>query len=111
MTDLTSTLKRLSALSQETRLLTFRVLMEAGADGMLAGAIAEYLELPPNKLSGHLTKLVNSGLVSVKRDGRHMIYRAEIEAVNQLLSMLVENCCHGNPEVCAPLAELRSVSC
>ena len=111
MTDLTDTLKQLSALSQETRLLTFRALMEAGEDGMQAGAIAEYLDLAPNKLSGHLTILVNSGLVSVKRDGRHMIYRAEIEAVNQLLSMLVENCCHGRPEVCVPLAELRCLNC
>ena len=111
MIDLSDTLKQLSALSQETRLLTFRALMEAGEDGMQAGAIAEYLDLAPNKLSGHLTILVNSGLVSVKGDGRHMIYRAEIEAVNQLLSMLVENCCHGRPEVCVPLAELRCLKC
>ncbi|WP_439620131.1 ArsR/SmtB family transcription factor [Hyphomonas sp.] len=111
MTDLTETLKQLSALSQETRLLAFRALMEAGQEGLQAGAIAEHLDLAPNKLSGHLTILVNSGLVSVERDGRRMIYRAEIDAVNRLLSMLVENCCHGRPDVCTPLAELRGVSC
>lgn len=111
MTDLTETLKQLSALSQETRLLAFRALMEAGQEGLQAGAIAEHLDLAPNKLSGHLTILVNSGLVSVERDGRRMIYRAEIDAVNRLLSMLVENCCHGRPDVCAPLADLRGVSC
>ena len=111
MTDLSDTLKQLSALSQETRLLTFRALMEAGEDGLQAGAIAERLSLAPNKLSGHLNILVNSGLISVERDGRRMIYRAEIDAVNGLLSVLVENCCHGRPEVCVPLAELRGVKC
>ncbi|MCI4645722.1 MAG: metalloregulator ArsR/SmtB family transcription factor [Hyphomonadaceae bacterium] len=104
-------MKQLSALSQETRLLTFRALMEAGSDGMQAGAIAELLGLAPNKLSGHLSILAHSGLVSVQRDGRRMVYRAEIDAVNGMLSYLVETCCHGHPEVCAPLAQLRSESC
>ncbi len=111
MDDLSLTLKQLSALSQETRLLTFRALMEAGAEGMQAGLIAGKLGLAPNKLSSHLTILVNSGLVSVERDGRRMIYRAEIEAVNGLLSSLIESCCHGHPEVCAPLVNLRSATC
>ena len=106
MTDLTPTLKQLSALSQETRLLAFRALMEAGLEGLQAGAIADQLDVAPNKLSGHLSILVNSGLVSVQRDGRRMIYRAEIGAVNSLLSILVETCCNGHPEVCAPLATL-----
>ena len=106
MPELAETLKQLSALSQETRLLSFRALMEAGQDGLQAGAIADLLGLAPNKLSGHLGILVNSGLVSVERDGRRMIYRAEIDAVNTLLSMLVETCCNGHPEVCAPLAGL-----
>lgn len=107
MTDLSDTLKQLSALSQETRLLAFRALMEAGPDGLPAGQIAEALGVAPNKLSGHLTILVNSGLASVQRHGRQMIYRAEITTVNTLLASLVETCCHGHPEVCAPLAELR----
>ena len=111
MDDLSVTLKQLSALSQETRLLTFRALMEAGPDGLQAGAIADLLSLAPNSLSGHLSTLVNSELVSVERDGRRMIYRARIESVNALLSALVENCCHGHPQVCAPLAGLRDVSC
>ena len=111
MTDLSETLKGLSALSQETRLQTFRALMEAGPDGLQAGAIAAGLGVAPNKLSGHLTILAHSGLVSVRRDGRRMIYRAEIDAVNRLLSSLVETCCHGRPEVCAPLADLAALSC
>ncbi len=111
MVDLSVTLDKLSALSQETRLLTFRALMEAGEQGLQAGAIARQLQVAPNKLSSHLTILVQSGLISVRRDGRHMIYRAEIDAVNGLLMSLVETCCHGHPEVCAPLAELRKVTC
>jgi ArsR family transcriptional regulator, arsenate/arsenite/antimonite-responsive transcriptional repressor len=109
-TEFADTLKQLSALSQETRLLTFRALMEAGREGLQAGAIASQLGLAPNKLSGHLSILVNSGLVSVTRDGRRMIYRAEIGAVNGLLSVLVETCCNGHPEVCAPLAGLSKAS-
>ena len=111
MVDLSDTVQQLSALSQETRLLTFRALMEAGKDGLPAGSIATTLDIAPNKLSSHLTILVQSGLVSVRRDGRRMIYRAEIDEVNGLLSSLVENCCHGHPEVCAPLGELRTLSC
>jgi len=111
VTDLSDTLGQLSALAQNTRLQTFRALMEASPDGMQAGAIADHLGLAPNNLSGHLTILVNSGLVSVERDGRRMIYRAEIKAVNALLATLVQNCCHGRPEICAPLAELSCPSC
>jgi ArsR family transcriptional regulator, arsenate/arsenite/antimonite-responsive transcriptional repressor len=111
MTEFDDTLRKLSALSQETRLLAFRALMEAGPDGMAAGAIACQLGLAQNRLSGHLAILVQSGLISVERDGRHMIYRPEIAAVNGLLSTLVEKCCHGRPEVCAPLAELPSAKC
>ena len=111
MTDLTDTLKQLSALGQETRLLTFRALMEAGPEGLQAGAIAEHLDVAPNKMSGHLNILVNSGLVSVVRDGRRMIYTARIDGVNQLLSVLVDNCCHGHPEVCDPLARKSKINC
>ena len=107
MTDLSDTLKQLSALSQETRLLAFRTLMEAGHTGLPAGQISETLGIAPNKLSGHLTILANSGLVSAERQGRQIIYRAEIGTVNALLASLVETCCHGHPEVCAPLAQLR----
>ena len=84
--------------------MTFRALMDAGVDGLQAGEISTVLDLAPNKLSAHLNILTQSGLVSVERQGRHMVYRAEIEAVNGLLNSLVENCCHGHPEVCAPLA-------
>lgn len=110
MVDLSDTLQQLSALAQETRLNTFRALMEAGTAGLQAGAIATKLDVAPNKLSSHLTILVQSGLVSVERVGRRMIYRAEIGTVNNLLTSLVETCCHGHPEVCAPLATLQDAA-
>lgn len=111
MTDFAPTLKQLSALAQETRLLAFRALMEAGPEGLAAGAIARLLQVAPNKLSGHMTILVNSGLVTVERAGRQMIYRAKIESVNELLSVLVENCCQGRPEICEGLSSLSALKC
>jgi len=111
MTDLTITLKQLSALSQETRLKTFKMLMETGPEGIQAGVIASTLEVAPNSLSAHLNILTNAGLVNVERQGRHMIYRPNISAVNSMLSSLVENCCNGHPEVCGSLAELQSITC
>jgi len=65
----------------------------------------------PNSLSAHLNILSNSGLIMVERQGRHMIYRPNIAAVNSMLSSLVENCCNGHPEVCGSLAELQNIAC
>jgi len=111
MTDLNITLKQLSALSHETRLKAFKMLMEAGPDGVQAGQISDLLNVAPNSLSAHLSVLSKSGLVTVERQGRNMVYRPNIPAVNSMLSSLVENCCNGHPEVCGPLAELQSVAC
>lgn len=111
MEDLSQTLARLNALSQETRLLAFCALMEAGTDGIAAGVLAEQLNVAPNSLSVHLGILCQSGLVTVERKGRFKIYTAQIEAINALLSSLVETCCHGHPEVCGMLATLETPSC
>lgn len=111
MENLSSTLSRLSALSHETRLRAFRALMEAGTDGLAAGVLAQRLDVAPNSLSAHLTILCHSGLVSVQRQGRYKIYQAQIDAINAMLSSLVETCCHGHPEVCGMLAELKTPMC
>ena len=108
MDDLTQTLERLSALSQETRLRAFRALMEAGSAGMAAGDLSNILNVAPNSVSTHLAVLCHAGLVSVERKGRFKIYRAEIGAINGLLTSLVETCCHGHPEVCGMLASLEN---
>src|SRR3984885_2064160 len=93
----------LAALAQETRLEIFRLLVQAGPEGMAAGQVAERLGLAPNTLTFHFDRLRFAGLVSVRRDGRSMIYAARYEAMNGLVSFLTENCCQGAQD-CAPPA-------
>jgi ArsR family transcriptional regulator len=92
----------LAALAQDNRLDVFRLLVQAGPEGMPAGAVAEALELAPNTLTFHFDRLRHAGLVSVRRDGRSMIYAARYETMNALLGFLTENCCAGAPQTCAP---------
>ena len=83
----------LSALAQQTRLRIFRSLVQAGPEGMPAGAIAEALAIPPATLSFHLKELKNAGIVHCRRAGRSLIYSPDFEAVTSLLAFLTENCC------------------
>src|ERR1700742_1282162 len=92
----------LSALAQDNRLDVFRLLVQAGPAGMPAGAVAEALDLAPNTLTFHFDRLRVAGLVTVRREGRSMIYAARFEMMNALLGFLTENCCQGAPEKCAP---------
>jgi DNA-binding transcriptional ArsR family regulator len=92
----------LSALAQDNRLDVFRLLVEAGPQGMPAGHIAASLRLPPNALTFHLDRLRDAGLVSVQRQGRSMIYSAEFGAMNALVAYLTDQCCEGRPELCRP---------
>src|SRR5271169_4330925 len=92
----------LAALAQDNRLDVFRLLVQAGPDGMPAGQVATALGLPPNTLTFHFDRLRNAGLVTVRREGRSMIYAARYETMNALLAYLTENCCAGAPEACAP---------
>jgi DNA-binding transcriptional ArsR family regulator len=100
--------KRLSALAQESRLAVFRLLVRAGRDGVAAGEIARRLEITPNTLSAQLNVLANAGLVTSRRDGRSILYAADYDRMGELLLYLMEDCCEGRPEVCAPLAEVAS---
>lgn len=95
-------LAALAALSQENRLAVFRLLVQAGPDGLPAGHVAETLGIAPNALTFHFDRLRSAGLVTVRREGRSMIYAAQFEAMNSLLAFLTENCCQGAPEQCAP---------
>src|SRR5215471_4617982 len=90
----------LGALAQDNRLDVFRLLVQAGPEGMPAGHVAEALSLAPNTLTFHFDRLRDAGLVTVRRDGRSMIYAARFETMNGLLAFLTENCCQGNPEQC-----------
>lgn len=92
----------LAALAQEHRLAVFRLLVQAGPEGLPAGEVAESLSLAPNTLTFHFDRLRTAGLVTVRRDGRSMIYAAQFEIMNGLLGFLTENCCQGATEKCAP---------
>ena len=83
----------LAALAQETRLAVFRLLVEAGPEGMPAGEIAAELALPPATLSFHLAQLANAGLVRGRQEGRFIYYAPDFAAMNGLLGFLTENCC------------------
>ena len=98
----TNAVTALAALAQDNRLDVFRLLVQAGPEGMAAGAIAEALDLAPNTLTFHFDRLRAAGLVTVRRDGRSMIYAAQFETMNALLGFLTENCCQGAVEACAP---------
>lgn len=95
----------LSALAQDNRLDVFRLLVQAGPQGMPAGRVAEAVGLAPNTLTFHFDRLRDAGLVTVRRDGRSMIYAAQYKTMNDLLAYLTENCCQGEP--CAPEAACK----
>jgi ArsR family transcriptional regulator, arsenate/arsenite/antimonite-responsive transcriptional repressor len=95
----------LSALAQDNRLDVFRLLVQAGPQGMPAGRVAEATGLAPNTLTFHFDRLRDAGLVTVRREGRSMIYAARYETMNDLIAYLTENCCQGVP--CAPEAACK----
>ena len=98
----------LAALAQEHRLAVFRMLVKAGPDGMPAGEIADELGVPASSMSFHLAQLNRAGLVAQRRESRSLIYTADFDRMNGLLAYLIEDCCQGRPEVCAPTAETVS---
>jgi DNA-binding transcriptional ArsR family regulator len=104
----TVAVKRLSALAQDSRLAVIRLLIKAGPDGLAAGEVARALDITPNTLSAQFTVLANAGLVISRREGRSIIYAADFNGMSALLVYLMEDCCQGRPEVCAPLAEAAS---
>ncbi|MEQ8411990.1 MAG: metalloregulator ArsR/SmtB family transcription factor [Erythrobacter sp.] len=94
----------LAALAQEHRLAAFRLLVQAGAQGIPAGVLAEKLGVPPSSMSFHLAQLSHAGLVTQRRESRSIIYSADYAAMNELMGYLTENCCGGDDceAVCAP---------
>lgn len=105
MTDTKDVLAALGALSQETRLAVFRLLVQAGPEGRSAGAIAEALGVAPATLSFHLAQLTQAGLIDQRRESRSLIYSANYDRMNAVLGFLTENCCGlpSNPAACAPV--------
>jgi DNA-binding transcriptional ArsR family regulator len=103
--DVLAALEVLSSLSNETRLWVFRLLVQAGPEGMTAGEIAENLSSRQNTMSSHLKDLSQAGLIRSRREGRNIYYRADYDTVKALVLFLMEDCCLGKPEVCRPVAE------
>ena len=101
----TDVVAALAALAQDNRLDVFRLLVRAGPKGMPAGSVATALELAPNTLTFHFDRLRTAGLVTVRREGRSMIYAAKFETMNSLLGYLTENCCGG--AACTPAVECK----
>jgi ArsR family transcriptional regulator len=101
----TDIVSALAALAQDNRLDVFRLLVQAGPDGMPAGAVAEALALAPNTLTFHFDRLRTAGLVTARREGRSIIYAAQFAQMNALIAFLTENCCGGAP--CVPAADCK----
>ncbi len=107
------TVRALSALAQEHRLAAFRALVQAGASGLPAGALAEQIGVAASSMSFHLAQLGHAGLVTQERRGRSLIYRVDYPAMSALMAYLTENCCGGSvacvPDpACNPDLEQRS---
>lgn len=100
--DGNAVIRALGALAQEHRLAAYRLLVQAGPDGMAAGALAEALGAPASSMSFHLAQLANAGLVTQRRQSRSIIYSADYGAMNGLMAYLTENCCGGS--ACVPSA-------
>jgi ArsR family transcriptional regulator len=106
--ETTQAVTALAALAHQSRLSIFRLLVEAGPEGMAAGAIGEKLKLPPATLSFHLANLAHAGLVRSRQDGRFVIYSTDFGNMNALVAYLTENCCSGRS--CRPAARKRERS-
>lgn len=104
-------LSALAALGQSTRLEVFRLLMRHEPRGLSAGAIAESIGSQQNTLSTHLAILARAGLVRGTREGRSIVYRANIGGMRALIGFLVTDCCDGHPELCGLVGATQETGC
>ncbi|WAX96776.1 metalloregulator ArsR/SmtB family transcription factor [Aminobacter sp. NyZ550] len=109
--DVNDTIDALAALAQPTRLEAFRQMAAAEPDGIAAGDLARRLDVPQNTMSAHLAVLTRAGLATGDRQGRSIIYRANLPALRNVLLFLLQDCCDGKPEICAPLLAELSPCC
>lgn len=98
----------LSALAQNTRLGAYRLLVQAGPEGLCAGDIAVRLDVPAATLSFHLKELLRTGLVTARQSGRQVIYSTDFVVMHELISYLSENCCGSDATVCAPSSQKKA---
>jgi len=109
--DEESALAALAALSQATRLQTFRLLVSREPDGVPAGELARQIGVPQNTMSAHLSILANAGLVAGERRSRSILYRADLSRLRELVLFLLKDCCGGRADLCAPLIADLSPCC
>ncbi|MBN8995215.1 MAG: helix-turn-helix transcriptional regulator [Rhizobiales bacterium] len=109
--DNTATILGLAALAQDTRLEAFRLLVSQEPQGIAAGEIARRLAVPHNTMSAHLAVLSRAGLIRSERHSRSIVYRAELDHLRELVTYLLQDCCGGRPELCAPLIEALTPCC
>lgn len=98
-----SAVEALAALAQESRLSIFRLLVQAGHEGVAAGALGERLGIPPATLSFHLKTLTHARLIKSRTEGRFVIYSANFAEMDRLIAYLTEHCCAGDATQCAPV--------
>ena len=96
-----SAAKLFEALSSDTRLEIFRLLVKHAPDGLVAGEIANALNMPATNLSFHLKSILHSGLISVEKEGRYLRYKANIDLMLQVVAFLTEECCTANSNQCS----------
>lgn len=101
--DKKDTISKLAALAQETRLSAFRLLVSASPDGKNAGEIARRCKVPHNTMSTHLAILERAGLIDSEKQGREVIYSADISGLRSLVDFIAKDCCGGRPEICGPV--------
>jgi ArsR family transcriptional regulator, arsenate/arsenite/antimonite-responsive transcriptional repressor len=106
-----SAILALAALAQSTRLDVFRLLVKHEPEGLAAGEIAKTLAVPQNTMSAHLGVLSRAGLINARRISRSIVYRADLKRFQAVMSFLVNDCCDGRPEICAPLIESLTPCC
>lgn len=92
--DIQEAIIMFDALSQETRLKVFRLLVQAGPDGLAAGVLSDALGTPHNTLSFHLSHLSNAGIISSRKEGRSVIYSANFDITRDLIGFIVKDCCN-----------------
>lgn len=109
--EIKSAVIALAALAQETRLSIFRLLVEAGPEGLPVGRIGEELKVPGATLSFHLKELSHAALVTSRQEGRFIYYRVDFERMAELMAFLGENCCAGMPEACFSIVETALSRC
>ena len=106
-----STILALAALAQSTRLEVFRLLIKHEPEGLAAGEIAKKLAVPQNTMSAHLAVLSRAGLVTARRISRSIVYRADLVRFQAVMLFMLNDCCDGRPEICAPLIESLTPCC